>query len=223
MSTTNLNQKLARIWRKIVPSFPIRKQVDGVTVYFDLKDQPFYCFATSQKIECIEITRLPKTNAKVWDVGANVGIFSLKAAQLGHEVVAFDISSKALHLLQKGAQANHLKLQTVEGALSVEAYTYTPPQSCHTENKPTSQLNQNQKQSLTFLEAAKQYGLPQIIKMDIEGGEIEFLRSLSFHDWLRENHIIWVVELHQKDYINLLSEHWMPHPMDENHYVVNLP
>jgi FkbM family methyltransferase len=222
MPTSCLNQKLARLWRKTMPSLPIRRQVDGVTVFFNLKDQPFYCFAPSKKIQCSEITALPQTPSKIWDVGSNVGIFSLKAAQLGHEVIAFDISSKAIQLLQKAAKTNQFIIQTVENALSVEPYFYTPPNSCHTENKPTSLRKQNQKQSLTYQEAAAQFGHPHLIKMDIEGGELEFLKSSDFRHWLLENHIGWLVELHHKDYLELLSEHWNPQMIDENHYAVNL-
>ncbi|MBX7156825.1 MAG: FkbM family methyltransferase [Verrucomicrobiae bacterium] len=144
----------------------------------------------------------------------------MNAAQKGHEVIAFDISPKAINLLRKGARANQVNIQTVEGAFSVEPYFYTTPTSSHTENQAIKTSGSGQRKSITFLEAAERFGIPQVIKMDIEGNEKEFLQSSTYRDWLTQHNILWIFEMHKSEDFELLKN-WKTHEVDPMHFAVN--
>jgi hypothetical protein len=74
---------------------------------------------------------------------------------------------------------------------------------------------------MTYLEAEAQFGRPEFIKMDIEGAEIDFLKSEEFRNWIRSNRIALLVELHEKGFWDIL---WpdVPHTrFDEAHVLFN--
>ena len=56
---------------------------------------------------------LPKSGAKVLDVGAGTGFLSLAAARLGYDVTAVDISSRMLERLREKAAAEGLAIRVV--------------------------------------------------------------------------------------------------------------
>lgn len=58
---------------------------------------------------------LPRSTARILDVGAGTGFLSLMAASLGHRVTALDLSSAMLSRLQTKAEAAGLSVETVHG------------------------------------------------------------------------------------------------------------
>src|SRR4030095_8682039 len=88
MRTTALGAALAKAWHRWAPSFKVRKRVFGLTMYFDFKDNAIWWASDAAKLEQDEKAwDLLKTfKGTVWDVGSNVGLFSLRAAALGHKV-----------------------------------------------------------------------------------------------------------------------------------------
>jgi hypothetical protein len=50
--------------------------------------------------------------------------------------------------------------------------------------------------SITYLEAEQLYGTPAFVKMDIEGGEQEFIESTPFQAWVTQRGITLLIELH---------------------------
>jgi FkbM family methyltransferase len=158
----------------------------------------------------------------VWDAGSNIGIFSLRAAQLGHSVVAFDISRKALALLKRSAEESGLAaISTVPRAFTVRRIRYAPPSSSEGENRVTAAPDGTGEQSVTYSEAAEAHGVPDLLKMDIEGMESEFLASADFRAWVMRNRVVWVVDLHRREAV---AELWGDAPwrrLDESHYALN--
>jgi FkbM family methyltransferase len=148
---------------------------------------------------------LKGVKGNIWDVGCNVGIFSLYAASLGNRVVAFDISPKATRLLEKSAKRNRLTVTPIARAFSVEPFKYTPPEDADTRNRPGATSGTGATEtSMTFLEAEAQFGRPNFIKLDIEHAETEFLKSDKFRAWIKEHKIILLMELHAKEYWNMV-------------------
>jgi FkbM family methyltransferase len=157
----------------------------------------------------------------VWDVGCNVGIFSLYAASQGHQVVAFDISRKAIRLLEKSARRNGLPVKPIARAFSVESFNYDPPADADTRNRPDAAAKGGMETSITYLEAEAQFGRPDFIKVDIEHGETDFLKSAKFKEWIKVNRIPLLVELHEKGYWDLVWED-VPHcAFDSSHVYFN--
>lgn len=75
--------------------------------------------------------------------------------------------------------------------------------------------------SLGFEQAAECYGVPDMIKMDIEGGEADFLISPKFKHWIVKNNIVLMIELHspeaEKSVWTDLPVRWV----DSRHVVLN--
>jgi hypothetical protein len=55
---------------------------------------------------------------------------------------------------------------------------------------------------MTWKEAAQKYPAPTLMKMDIEGAEIDFLKDDEFRQWIAEKKITLAMEIHD------LSSHY---------------
>ncbi|MBQ7252335.1 MAG: FkbM family methyltransferase [Kiritimatiellae bacterium] len=137
---------------------------------------------------------LPR-GAVVWDIGANVGLFSVKAAVTGHPVVAFECAEGACRLLRKTVRRANLPVTVVERAFSVEPIRYFPPKSSNPKNSVRFAPD-GPAVSMTFAEAMRAYPEPTLVKMDIEGGEMAFFRADAFKKWVLERRVFWLVEVH---------------------------
>ncbi len=219
---TSIGKYGARLWHQYGPSISIPRKIYGLKVYFDLRDNIAYVLSSTVRLETGEpmFNMLSSFEGMVWDVGSNVGMFSLRAASLGHKVISFDISKKALELLELGARKNKLKVVVVEGAFSTKTFSYEAITSASTENRVKIKEGGINK-SITYLEAAKLFGIPRLIKMDIEGGELEFLESEEFKDWIITNKIIWVVEIHDALYQEKLWTECCLRKLDSTHFLLS--
>jgi FkbM family methyltransferase len=221
-----LGEGLAKAWHKTAPSMTIWKRIYGVDVCLDLRDSLIWWGVDAEYHKEAEgfHVMLEGVKGNVWDVGCNVGIFSLYAASQGNKVVAFDISPRAIELVKKSAERNRLDVTAIGRAFSVESFKYAPPADADTRNRSaTNSQNQTSETSITFLEAEAKFGRPSFIKMDIEYAEVDFLKSAKFHEWIRENKIPLLVELHEDEFWNLV---WKDVPyckFDNNHVYFNPP
>jgi len=220
---SKLGASFARKWHRFAPSFKVVKKVFGLTVYLDFRDNAVWWARSADQIERDEkvFDFLTSFKGTIWDVGSNVGIVSLRAASLGHRVIAFDISRKALVLLEASARANGLNITTVPRAFSTRSFCYESPSSSDTENT-IRESAAGKERSITFLEAAAQYPLPDLLKMDIEGGENEFIESEGFKQWILRNNITWIVEFHSPDFKAKLWKDCKFVLVDSGHFALNL-
>jgi FkbM family methyltransferase len=192
---------LAALWHRLAPAVTISRTFYGVKVFMDTRDNIDDLTRSKSELENREraVLDLPRfiDDGLLWDVGANIGLFSVRAATLGKPCVAFELSPKSAYLLEKTRSHNKLSYTIVARPMTIEAQSYTPPVSASAENKfdfdPESQTS-----SISYLEAAIQYGLPKLIKMDIEGGEESFFKSAEFKQWIIQHNIIWLVEVHHR-------------------------
>ena len=207
---TKAIRSAARVWHKWFPSFAIPRKIHGLKIYFDFRDNPAYIASSAERLQCSPEFEIIASFAgkMIWDIGCNVGLFSLYASSLGCPVISFDISSKALRLFERSAAKNRLSCQTVNRAFSTRTFLYKAPASASTENRVNPDALAPDKKSMTYLEAASTFGIPQLIKMDIEGAEAEFIESQEFKRWILNNHITWLVELHRPAYKERLIELW---------------
>ena len=190
-----------------MPSFPVKRRIFGLEMYFDSRDHPFCWFATRENLEESEniADALATFKGLIWDVGANAGIYSLWLASRGNKVISFDLSPKCISYIQKSAARNGLKnIITVPRALSVEPLRYNAPQTAIAGNQLSLASSDGNVTSITFKEAAAQFGVPNAIKMDIEANEEAFLRSKEFKDWVFANKIRIVMELHKLEFWDLV-------------------
>lgn len=172
-------------------------------MFFNLRDNLFFLYSSRAKLENCEglsniITRLPK-HSVVWDVGCNVGIYSMHAARLGHQVFAFDLSPRAVSLLMRSARANGLtNVVGIARALTVTQKVYHAPSTACAGNS-LREVSTGKDHSMTWLRAVENFGVPNFIKLDIEGGETEFLNDPFFRAWVACNRIQMFVETHNPE------------------------
>ncbi|MEM7393411.1 MAG: methyltransferase, partial [Verrucomicrobiota bacterium] len=124
-------RKLIRLWYRFAPSFPVKRRVYDVVVFFDFRENPSFGTTPRKRLEGFEslMDHLPAKPCRIWDVGCNVGYFSLNCARRNHQVVAFDLSEKAIGLLERGLEENGLEVERVPRAFTPETTRYRLPAS----------------------------------------------------------------------------------------------
>ena len=210
----------SRLWFKCVPSFPIKRRAFGLICYFDSRDTVHYWLMSKGALESEKIVEvLGSGSGLAWDVGCNIGIYSLLMASRGRPVVAFDLSQKAVDFVKKSAKANGFKnITAVARGLSVSPVKYSVPDTARLGNRIEGE---GECRALTFEEAAKLYGVPSLIKMDIEGHEEVFLKSPAFKEWMLRNRIKWVLEIHDPEFKKLFWADVTVEELEPGQYLLN--
>jgi FkbM family methyltransferase len=207
-----------------MPSFPVRRRIFGLKAYFDSRDHPWVWYGNRQLLEDCE--NLPEVlsqfRGKFWDVGCNAGVYSLYMASRGNRVVAFDLSPKNIQYLEKSARANRLyDIIAIPRAFSVENLMYREPASGAADNQLIGD-SAGDRIAITYRQAAHIFGIPALIKMDIEGHEIEFLKCPAFKQWIVKNKICIIMEVHGKDLLKYLWPDVKTTPItDRLHFLID--
>ncbi len=122
---------------------------------------------------------LVRPDTTVWDVGANVGLFSFAAASLGANVLAIEADLWLAHLLHRSALLNKLPVTVLPAAVSDHqgiAKLHLSPQG-----KASNSLSGKGKAqtvvSVTLDWILDYFPAPEVIKIDVEGLEYEVLRG----------------------------------------------
>jgi FkbM family methyltransferase len=219
----SFGEAMAKTWHRFAPPIHVWKKIYGVNVCLDLRDSLIWWAVDPVNIKEWEgfDKMLLGVKGNVWDVGCNVGIFSLYAASQGNRVISFDISPKAIQLLEKSARRNRLELIPICRAFAVESFEYAPPKDADTRNRPGVAETQATATSITFWEAEEKFGKPDFIKLDIEHAETDFLKSARFREWIKVNQIPLLVEIHERAYWDLVWSE-VPHCVfDSSHVFFN--
>ena len=115
----------------------------------------------------------------VWDVGANVGLFSFAAAALGATVVAIEADLWLVQLLQRSSRLNHLPVTAVPAAVTDQCGVTTlhvsadgrSSNSVHGEGPGQTIV------SITLDSLLDSFPAPSVIKVDVEGMEYNVLKG----------------------------------------------
>jgi len=173
-----------------MPDIIVMRILRDTIFNISLRDHAFWIFFG----ESASAEQIPFPSAGcVWDLGSNIGLHSVAAAKSGCRVIAFDIAEINILCLRQTAAQNGLTITAVLSPITVRPVKFIPAKTAHTEEKLTLG---GTRQSLDFNDAARIYGLPDFIKIDIEGSEAELLASKDFRNWIFENHIQIYLELH---------------------------
>lgn len=204
----------------VCPRLVVTRRLFGIRCRININDHLQWVMLP--ETVCIEPTTYSMVNQHwglVWDIGSNFGFYSLAAARAGNRVVAFDLSPAALRLLEASCRLNKLEVQRVAQPVTLNSKAYTQPRGSNCMAR--IQAGKGDFYSLSYEEAERRYGRPDLIKMDIEGGEREFLESQGFQNWLRENHISWLVEVHDREQHESLSRSGRFTTLDEHHLLLD--
>jgi len=119
----------------------------------------------------------------VYDIGANVGYYTLAAAKYARHVCAFEPSPTIVSILRRHVQINGLHNCTiVEKAVSVKsAYArFTPAETHGGENNGTGHLSGDGAlvvPTISIDEFCKTQSPPSVMKIDVEGAELQVLEG----------------------------------------------
>jgi len=193
---------LAKIWQNtikrpyhfLMPRIRIRKCIYGYKYVININDHLSFL---RYKGEAAVAAVLSEKWGTVWDVGCNFGLFSILSAKSDNRVVSFDLSELALSYLERSSKLNQVLIQTVNRPLSIKSEPFTRPKSADCTNAVRTDDQNPSGTSITYREAAEKFGVPNLIKMDIEGGEISFFSDPEFLSWITDNAISILVELHR--------------------------
>ena len=140
------------------------------------------------------VQRLVTKDSSVWDVGANVGIFSVLSGLLagaGGSVVSFEADTDAVSLLNKTVYANGklIPMQVVPIAISssIGFLRFAIAKRARASNSIAgfghSQAGGTREirivPSFTLDSMMEYFPLPSVLKIDVEGAELEVLKGAS--------------------------------------------
>ena len=212
------NKLLSWLWHHTIPPIIFYRTLFNFKVYFNIRDHSFALYSSRDYLQYAEnILQHMNKPGIVWDVGCNAGIYSFWFASCKfNTVVAFDISLTNIDLLSTSVKINNLThiIRPIHAALSIHRTKYIPPKNGVASNKIVPSKGEYEDvgklhYSLPYYEAVTYYGIPVIIKMDIEGGEKEFLRDAEFISWAWNNNVKLIIEIHDIDYIYTYLPLWL--------------
>jgi FkbM family methyltransferase len=116
---------------------------------------------------------------KVWDIGANVGLFSFSAASLGAEVLAVEPDIWLAHLMQRSIGLNKLPVTILPVAIA-DRKGISALHLSDEGKSSNSLIGSGHKQrvlTLTLDSLLEVSPAPDVIKIDVEGAEYEVLKG----------------------------------------------
>ena len=122
---------------------------------------------------------LVRKDMNVWDIGANVGLFSFAAAALGARVLAVEADSWLADLLRRSAHLNGLPVRVLSAAV---ADTFGISElHLSTEGRASNSLagsgNSHPVVTVTLDWLLGRFPVPDLLKIDIEGSECAALKG----------------------------------------------
>jgi FkbM family methyltransferase len=126
------------------------------------------------------VRELVHPNMTVWDIGANVGLFSFAAASLGARVLAVEPDTWLANLIHRSALLNKLPVTVLPAAVS--DHQGISQLYLSDDGKASNSLlgNGHTAQAvvaITLDALLEQFPAPQIVKIDVEGMEYAVLRG----------------------------------------------
>lgn len=119
----------------------------------------------------------------IWDVGANVGLFSIFASRVGADVIAFEPDPSFAQRLQRNRYLNGQDINVNEIALSDENGTATLYSDGVDGMSPGLTKEDGEQRSEVSIRSARGDGLdspvPDVLKIDVEGAEASVLRGME--------------------------------------------
>ncbi len=150
-----------------------------------------------QEAMCSEL----RDGDKVFDVGAHFGYVALVIATcLGSsgEVVCFEPDPLAYRTLCSNVELNGASIEAritkVRAAVGASAGRATFSRGVHSTRGKLSEAGDVEVDVVTLDDARQRFGVPRLVKVDVEGGELEVLKGGA--ELLRTRATIFVVETH---------------------------
>lgn len=125
------------------------------------------------------VRELVRPGMVVWDIGANVGLFSFAAAALGAEVVAVEADFWLANLMHRSTLLNHLRVTVVPAAVS-DAQGVSKLYVSNRGKASNSLRGDGPAQTVVTVTLdwmLDHFPVPQVLKIDVEGMEFAVLNG----------------------------------------------
>ena len=123
------------------------------------------------------VRELVRPNITVWDIGANVGLFSFAAASLGAQVVAVEADTWLANLIHRSALLNKLPVTVLPAAVSDRqgiSRLYLSDQGKASNSLCGVGIAQTVI-AVTLDSLLDHFAAPEVLKIDVEGTEYAVL------------------------------------------------
>lgn len=190
------NQVQAGLQVKLLGRRFFEKRIHGYRMLIDLEDRgisrSLLLFGTREIDHKVLLEQIAQPGMTVFDIGANIGYYALMELGLigpDGKILAVEPSPSNIALLKRNLTLNGEgdRITVLEGAVSDTPGTESFHLSAHS-NLGTFHANGSAAQMLsgeqisvrtyTVPELAEQYGPPDLIRMDVEGHEVEVIRGM---------------------------------------------
>jgi FkbM family methyltransferase len=194
--TNQLHHKLSYRLFKLAPAFGIEpherikfESPVPFSLYYNARDggvgHKFLMYREYEPNMTRVIGAITRHDMKVWNVGANLGYYTVLASKLATEgrVTAFEPHPNNLKLLGKNVELNGLRNVTiVDAAVSDQSgeLSFFESQSNTGDHRIASEGDRRsiKVRAIAAADAVLTYGAPELIIMDVQGAEGLILRSL---------------------------------------------
>lgn len=179
-STQVIRQVIQRLSRGLVLKRHLPPEFGGVPLLVSPEAALAYWRRDVSKVDplLLSIAReLVEPNMTVWDIGANVGLFSFAAAALGASVVAVEADPFLANLISRSALVNRLPVTALAAAVSDKLGVSTLHFS--ERGRSSSSLGGNGSGqavvTVTLDWLLDRFSAPHVLKIDVEGMEFAVL------------------------------------------------
>ncbi len=145
-----------------------------------------YCNKIREKIATKEFLKILNKEDIVFDLGANFGYFVIQEAKIVKQVIAVEPIKINYSYLKKNIKLNNLKnVDTYNIAIGnkngnthfYETESKNVSSAIKPKNKKYKKINLKMRKGDSFLKEIKVY--PNVLRMDVEGYELEILKSIK--------------------------------------------
>ena len=182
-----------------------------------------------------------------FDIGSNIGKWTISNIDKCDKIIAIEASPKTFNKLNKNCKNNN-KIITLNYAVSIQenevSFYEAQSHELSTTNiewltNPSSRFYNTRYEeikckTITIDELIKIYGIPELIKIDVEGGEYECIKSLTkkvnmiCFEWASETNNIsfqcldYLYELGFRNFYIQFQDEYTFRPNEESYYDITL-
>jgi len=160
----------------------------------------------ASSVEIFEMLRvIPKRKYErcIWDIGAHIGLFSIQVSGMFDKVVAFEPNRENYIYLKENIEKNKIgninTLNIAVGNKDGESVMFTDPRpgsGIHSLSKDEILKKEEKVEIMTIDSLVKLYDTPDLIKIDVEGAELDIMKGAR--KTLVDKNIDWLIEVHSK-------------------------
>jgi FkbM family methyltransferase len=201
----------------------------GLRLVLDPRNEKFYWTGLYEREVQIELVALAKPGSVVWDIGAHIGFFSLIAARsvgASGSVHAFEPLEETRVRLAENIAMNRMA-NVVIHPVAVSNQRGSRTLNRHVYSSMWSLIPERPDQTGVVVDCetmdglAERIGIPDIVKIDVEGAELDVLRGGL--DLLGRGSTSFIVEMTGPDFVRealALLPFWSFRQLSPRHWLI---